>query len=246
MNKKKILIYSLIFILVAVLGFISATLLLREKPTLPGRATETPTEAPQPAGPACFENSGSCSWSGDETATSFNVKIIDQSTGEVIHEETTTENVVYFTPKADQTYKCVVTPVNSCGQGPEAEGEATCTALLTPTPTPTEEPTVTPTGEPTPTDELTPTPTDELTPTPTEEFTPTPTEEDTPTPTDEPTLSPTDEPTSTPKQTNTPTEIILVSETSPQAEPTIPESGIPMHWIFILVPVSILILGLLF
>ena len=248
MNKKKILIFSLVFITVVIVGFIAATFLLREKPTLPGRATEAPTDTPQPTGPICLDNSGSCSWSSDETATSFEVKIIDEITGETVLDKTTNENVVYFTPLANHVYKCTVIPINSCGTGVEESAQTICTVEFSPTPspsdipTPTEEltPTLTPTGTltPSPTDELTPTPTDELTPTPTDELTPTPTEEFSPTPTDEA--------TSTPKPSSTPTEIVLISETQPPVTPTIPESGIPANWFFLMMPLVIIIVGLIF
>jgi hypothetical protein len=116
----------------------------------------------------------------------------------------------------------------------------TC-AATTPTPTvPAEEQTPTPTvpADETPTPSDTPTPS----PSPTETNTPTPTlvptETNTPTPTATPTNTPVPPtPTNTPLPTNTPTPItqIAVNNQSPGITP----------WVFITIPIGIILLGLL-
>jgi len=251
MNKKTIIILSSVFIGVLVIGFLTGLFLLRRKPTIPGKAT----------GPSCPVNSGTCNWSSDDTATSFNVRIVDQTTGSTILTTTTTEKKVNFTPVAGHSYKCLVTPVNSCGTGPEKTDTATClvniteTPVLTPTitPTPPEEttPTATPEASLTPTLTTTPTPTEEASPTPTSTpgLTEIPTPTPTPTPTDTVESTPTETPTSTPLPTNTPAQEISSAVTealAQQSSPTIPQSGTPVQWFFVIIPVAIIILGLIF
>src|SRR3989344_1140771 len=271
MKKKNILIISLIFLTVLVIGFLTATFLLKEKPSLPSKAT----------GPSCPADSGSCTWSSDESATSFRVRIIDQTTNTTILNKITSDKKVDFTPTANHSYKCTVTPINSCGEGEESSDTSTCTVItgtpaptstITPTPPTDTTPTITPEVSLTPSMTLTPSPTEEIssTPTPTVEIssTPTPTEEtsSTPTPAEDisttPTRTPTLTQTPTPTRTLTPTPTKILSttpartHTPPQgttsfaeqteAQPTIPASGTPASWIFILVPLAILLLGLIF
>src|SRR3989344_4046659 len=118
-NKKTVLIISLVFITIVLLSYLASTLLLREKPTLPSKATGT-------QGPTCPEsNSGFCSWSSDESATSFDVKIIDQTTSKTVLEKITDQKKVNFTPIAGLSYKCTVVPGNPCGKGPEESDTVT-------------------------------------------------------------------------------------------------------------------------
>lgn len=252
MKKKTILVISLVFITIVLLGFLASTLLLREPKTIPSKATEE--------GPSCpAVNSGSCTWSSDDSATSFDVKIIDQTASKTVLEKTTSDKKVEFTPLAGHSYKCIVIPVNSCGKGPENSDIVTC-ELITGTPPPSETPTLTPTVTETPPPGSTPTVTPEFTITPSLTFTPTPTEEitstptptpnltETPTPSETPTPTETPAPTETPELTSTPAPSYtpLPTYTPYPSSPTIPESGTPAHWIFILVPLAILILGLVF
>lgn len=185
-NNKKFIFLALILIGILVVSFLTTLFLMREKPALPSRATET----------MCLATSF-CSWSSDDTATSFNVKIKDQTTNTVVLEKTTSEKKVYFTPIAGHTYKCFVTSVNSCGPGDETSSTSTC-QLITGTPSPTLTPSETPT--PTPTGEITSTPTATPTITPTPEFSVTPGPSLTPTLT----LTPTKTLTPTPKTSATP------------------------------------------
>lgn len=240
MKKKNILLISLIFISVVLISFIATIFLLREKPTLPTKAT----------GPSCPVNTGSCSWSSDETATSFNVKIVDRTTGTTILDTNTSNKKVDFTPEAGHSYKCLVSPVNSCGEGPESTATSICTVItgtITPSPTntltPTSTITVTATVTSTPPPDSTPTVTPEISPTPTLTLTPIPTEEIQPTPTI--TLTNTPIPTTENQPTESPVTTLLPTNT-PYSAPTIPESGIPASWIFIIMPISIIILGLIF
>ena len=181
MNKKITIIISLVFIGVVFLGFIAITFLFKEKQTLPSKAT----------GPSCPVNSGSCTWSSDDSATSFDVKIIDQTTGTTILTTTTSNKKVDFTPEVGHIYKCLVTPVNSCGKGSESTDTTTCTVItgtLTPSPSITVTPTLPPDSTPTVTPEISLTPTLTLTPSPTSG----------PTATDTPGPSPTPGPSATP------------------------------------------------
>jgi hypothetical protein len=257
MKRKKILIFSLIFVTVVVIGFLISTLLIREPQTIPSKATDT-------QGPTCpAEESGSCTWESDTGTTSFKVVITNVSNGQKILETTTSAKEVKFTPVAGRSYKCSVEPVNSCGTGPEASDTGAC-LVVTGTPPPTETPTMTP--PPTETPEVSPTPTLTLTPSPTKTQTPTPTLTETPTPTSTPEFTPTPGPsetphpsatrTRTPTRTQTPTppletteeptpeEIEFIAQNSPA--PTIPESGTPANWLFVVVPLAIIMLGLIF
>src|SRR3989344_3324588 len=128
MNKKSAIIITLVFITLALIGFLISTLLLREQPTIPSRATS----------PSCPLDSASCSWSADNSATSFEVKIVDKTTGVKIVDTTTSDKTVKFTPVGGHTYECLVTPVNSCGKGPEVKDSATCQVITgTPPSSPT-------------------------------------------------------------------------------------------------------------
>jgi len=240
MKKKNILLISLIFISVVLISFIATIFLLREKPTLPTKAT----------GPSCPANTGTCSWSSDNTATSFNVKIVDQTTGATILDTNTSHKKVDFTPETGHSYKCLVSPVNSCGKGPESTDTTACTIItgtVTPSPTSTPSPTitisVTVTVTSTPPPDSTPTVTPEISPTPTLTLTPSPTEEIQPTPTI--TLTNTPTPTSESLPSETPASTLLPTNT-PYSAPTIPESGIPANWLFMLVPLAIIFIGLVF
>ena len=237
MKKKTILIISLIFVTTVLFGILAAMLLLREKPTLPSKATEQ--------GPTCPANSGSCTWSSDDTATSFKVKIVDQTTGNTVLEKTTSDKKVDFTPVANHSYKCTVTPENSCGKGPEKSDTSAC-ILITGTPSPSQTPTTPPPPDSTPTvtPEFTLTPTLTLTPSPTDEISSTPTV--TPEISETPGPTETATPTKTPAPTSTsqPVFTYAPSYTSYPSSPTIPESGIPANWLFMLVPVAIIFIGL--
>lgn len=159
MNKINLAILSLIVLMVLAAGAIVSILFLQRKQpqTIPSRATDL----------SCRVDSAFCSFSSDDTATSFKVEIIDKSTGEKIVSKTTPDKTVYFTSKIGHTYECSVIPINACGQGSAASGQTTCFADTTPIPTPTDTPpTPTPTvPEDSPTPTLTPPP--DLTQTPT-------------------------------------------------------------------------------
>lgn len=137
MKKKQTLIIISIFILVLLAGMIITVFLLQRPQTTVPRATET--------GPMCPANGATCSWDSDATATSFKVEIVDETTGSTLLTTTTSNKAVQFTPIANHQYKCNVTPVNTCGEGPVGSATNTCVPMSSPTPTPSEVPSVTPT-----------------------------------------------------------------------------------------------------
>ena len=136
MKRKQTIILISIFAGVILIGLIIGLILLRGPQTFINRAA-----------PMCPANGSTCSWESKGTATSFNVEIIDQTTGQTLLSTTTTGKAIQFTPVVNHTYKCVVTPVNACGAGPATTGINTCVAASTPTPTqaPTSTPNPTPT-----------------------------------------------------------------------------------------------------
>jgi hypothetical protein len=111
----------------------------------------------------CPVDGASCMWNATVTASGYRFKITDLTTGQLVKEGVTQETLVSFTSEVDHSYQCVVTGINSCGDGPQGKGESMCTALVSPTPTPS--PTLTPTKGPSPTPTLTPTAGPSLTPT---------------------------------------------------------------------------------
>lgn len=139
--------------------------------------TPTPTPTPTPA--ACLNgstNQGTCQWSAETGATSYNVTVNDETTGQQVSSTTVQAPVTLyqFYDNGKDTYECTVSSNDVCGNSPPAQSPpSTCT---TPTPTPTPGPTATPTptGAPTATPTPTPAPTDTpVPPTPTQ--TPAPT-----------------------------------------------------------------------
>ncbi len=138
MKKKQNLIIISIFGIVVIAALIVGLFLLRKPQTTVNRATE----------PMCPANGASCSWDSDETATSFKVDVIDQTTGETLLSTTTSNKAVQFTPIANHTYKCNVTPINSCGEGPIATASNTCIPEVTNTPTPSPSPSTEPSPTP--------------------------------------------------------------------------------------------------
>lgn len=222
MKKKQKIAIITIFTSVILIGLVVALFLLNRTQTTVNRATE----------PMCPANGGSCSWESDGTATSFKVEVVDENTGQTILTTTTSNKAVQFTPLANHKYKCNVTPINSCGEGPVSSASNTCIPEVTNTPTPSPSPTL----SPTPTTIACQQPSTcktteactadggttngercedasmiccvpaESTPTPTATPSPTPSPTNSPTPTASPTPSPTATPipTFTPVPTNTP------------------------------------------
>lgn len=135
-KNQKLLIIS-IFGFVLLISLIIGLFLLRKTPTINNRATE----------PMCPAQGASCTWESDGTATSFKVDVVDETSGKSLLSTTTTDKIVHFTPIPNHQYKCNVTPINSCGEGPSGSAVNTCI----PQATPTQEPSATPTITPTPT-----------------------------------------------------------------------------------------------
>lgn len=119
------------------MGMVITVFLLRRPQVTVPRATE----------PMCPANGATCTWDSDETATSFKVEIIDETSGQSLLSTTTSNKSLQFTAIPNHQYKCNVTPINSCGEGTAASGVNTCV----PQATPTQEPSATPTVTPTPT-----------------------------------------------------------------------------------------------
>ncbi|OGK46843.1 hypothetical protein A3A93_06315 [Candidatus Roizmanbacteria bacterium RIFCSPLOWO2_01_FULL_38_12] len=157
------------------------------------------------------------------------INLFDEGTGPIVDTPT-------FTPSPTSSSSDPTnTPTVTSTQTPTPTGSLTPTITSTLTPTATQTPTVTSTPTETPT--LTPTqtsiPTLTTTSTPTATDTPTPTPTDTPVPT--PTSTPSSTPSATPVPTNTPTPANLTVQGQPP--------GVT-PWIFIFVPVGLLLLGL--
>ncbi len=112
---------------------------------------------------SCPAEGASCEWDASKNATAYKYKITDKTSNKVIKEGTIAptnnegSSKVTFTPEADHTYECVVTPINSCAVGEPSVATNTCKAEEKPTGTPTNTPTASPTGTPTHTPTATPT-----------------------------------------------------------------------------------------
>lgn len=189
---------TLLSLALLILGLITGTILITRPQIFKQEA----------AGPTCPVDGASCSWT-TTPGESYQYTITDITTGKTIKKGSTQTGRVGFTPIAGHRYRCEVTPVNTCGEGPLSVAENTCGVgrnVPTTTPTPTPTPIgrlITLTPSPTPTPETIPSPTPTpltLTPTPT----PIPTLTLTPPPSPTPTLTPTPTPSPTPIPTFTP------------------------------------------
>ena len=175
-----------------------------------------------PTGGVCQADQAKCTWDLSSGATSYQVEVIDNTSGTTVASGTvnspTREFPFQMTP--GNAYTCKVAPVSNCGVGAKAQGVGTCTVSPTPTETPTPTNTPTPTVTITPTVSLTATPTPTKTPTPTPTKTPTPTATGTPTPTSTPVPTNTPFPTPTPTiplptSTPTPTPVLIAQQPTP-------------------------------
>jgi hypothetical protein len=180
--------------------------------TSPPKTCTGPTPSPTPTPEACMSGSttaGICKWSAESGATSYNIIVTDETTGQQISSTTvqapTTQYQFY--DNGTDTYECSVAANNVCGNSPPAKSPpSTCT---TPTPTPATTATPTPTGAPTATPSPIPSPTPTGAPTATPSPTPSPTTPPTPTPTPAPTATPV-------PPTPTPVVIVTVLTSPPQ------------------------------
>lgn len=184
-----------------------------------------------PPGGSCQADQATCTWDLSTGATSYQVEVIDDSSGTTVASGTVNSptHTFAFQMTPGNTYTCKVAPVSSCGVGAQAQGTGTCTISPTPTETPTPTITPTPTNTPTPTPTLTVTPTITITPTPTPTKTPTPTVTSTPTPTTTPRPTNTPVPTATPTiplPTNTPVPPTATPVIIAQQQPT-PTTALP-------------------
>lgn len=143
-------------------------------PTISGTITPSPTtggscqapetvsgvtfEYPACTGTQCNFSQASCSWTGVNGATSYNVKISQVESGTITSTTTVTAPAVttQFAVEQGKTYRCEISAVNSCGaSGQAGSAEALCAVdgqVTTPTraPQPTTPrviPTLPPTGD---------------------------------------------------------------------------------------------------
>lgn len=141
-----------------------------------------------------------CKWDSLGGGYTYKVTIVDATTGTIIAQNSIAATQLSFPASSGKTYRCDVSAVNSCGEGPKSSGTGSaCPGVVAQAPVAS-----TPTPTPTPTPTLTPTPTP-ATPTPT------------PTP-----VPPTPAPSTPTPTTPTP---IAVTPTPPHAQPTLTPTG---------------------
>lgn len=109
--------------MILVLGLISATLLVRQTQNIQKRAASN-----------CPANGAYCQWDAAAGAASYRYVITDVTSGKLIIRGTTTETLAYFTAETGQQYRCVVTPLNSCGAGGSGTADMTCAPPVSTTP----------------------------------------------------------------------------------------------------------------
>lgn len=91
----------------------------------------------------------SCTWDAVSGATSYSIKITQVESSSVVKTDSVPSGTTTyaFTVTPNNTYKCEISAVNSCGTGPAGSDQLLCKTDTIPTtpPSPTEAPTVAPT-----------------------------------------------------------------------------------------------------
>lgn len=190
--------------------------------TSPVKICAAPSTTPTP--PVCQNGNvteGTCNWDPLTGADTYNIIVKDITTGQIIQSATVqSPNTQFnFPDNGIDTYQCMVSAANVCGEStPVNSPPSTCT-VPTPTVTTTPVPSAIPTPTATP---IPPTPTATPTSIPTPTPTPTPIPTATPTPTPKPTATPTPtpQPTATPIPP-TPTPIVIVRTITQPPQQTI-------------------------
>lgn len=114
----------------------------------PGEVTNVNIAYPHCEGENCVTDKADCSWSSVQDAVSYKVKITEIDTNTVKQDVTVGggTSLLVFDVIENNTYKCEVSAVNSCGStGPAGSHQIVCKVLGTVTVAPTAPPSPTPT-----------------------------------------------------------------------------------------------------